>query len=282
MGNTTWPLLELNSHATMYACDFAPTAVDLVRRHPAYACGRLTAFVADITGGRGGLRGLGMRGWMCGLPCSMLLPAAVPGTSAVDTPSASPLPLRSRRPDGARAGWQRGRLHHDFRAVCNCAGGHAAHAAPRGRHAAPRRPAAVQVGAAGGGPAHDTAHDSVRCLQAAGKERRAAEGCLPPWESCRDYAAGDLAQDRLAAAGRQQRLAPNFFVRWDGTCAYYFSEARAWCLKLGRRAPTAAKERRRCVRSKFTRSCDGGQPVRGTEPLHAPTATSAGGPAGAV
>ena len=46
----------------------------------------------------------------------------------------------------------------------------------------------------------------------------------------RDYAAGDLAQERLEAAGRQQQLGPGFFVRWDGTCAYYFTEVWRACL----------------------------------------------------
>ncbi len=29
----------------------------------------------------------------------------------------------------------------------------------------------------------------------------------------------------MAAEGRQQRLASNFYVRWDGTRAFYFEEA---------------------------------------------------------
>ncbi len=46
----------------------------------------------------------------------------------------------------------------------------------------------------------------------------------------RDYAEGDLAQARFAAAARQQRLGANFYARGDGTRAYYFSEARVLCL----------------------------------------------------
>lgn len=50
VGNTIFPLLELNPQAFVYACDFAPSAVEIVRAHPQYAsCGRVHAFVADIT-----------------------------------------------------------------------------------------------------------------------------------------------------------------------------------------------------------------------------------------
>ena len=49
MGNTAFPLLELNPSSTVFACDFAPEAVDLVRVNPEYKSGRIHAFVADIT-----------------------------------------------------------------------------------------------------------------------------------------------------------------------------------------------------------------------------------------
>ena len=52
--------------------------------------------------------------------------------------------------------------------------------------------------------------------------------CLPS-PPHRDYAAGDLAQDRLAAEGRQQLLGASFYVRWDGTRAFYFSEVSPCC-----------------------------------------------------
>lgn len=40
----------------------------------------------------------------------------------------------------------------------------------------------------------------------------------------RDYAEGDLAQLRLAGPTRNQRISENFYVRSDGTQAYYFSQ----------------------------------------------------------
>jgi hypothetical protein len=40
----------------------------------------------------------------------------------------------------------------------------------------------------------------------------------------RDYATGDLAQQRLACEGRHKRLAPDFYVRGDGTRCLYFSK----------------------------------------------------------
>ena len=49
VGNTAFPLLELNPQSQVYVCDFAPSAIELVKAHPQYACGRMHAFVADIT-----------------------------------------------------------------------------------------------------------------------------------------------------------------------------------------------------------------------------------------
>jgi SAM-dependent methyltransferase len=49
VGNTVFPLLEVNPDAYVYACDFASTAVGHVREHPNFQCGRIEAFEADIT-----------------------------------------------------------------------------------------------------------------------------------------------------------------------------------------------------------------------------------------
>jgi len=49
VGNTAFPLLELNKQSHVYACDFAPSAVEMVRANPQYSSQRMHAFVADIT-----------------------------------------------------------------------------------------------------------------------------------------------------------------------------------------------------------------------------------------
>lgn len=40
----------------------------------------------------------------------------------------------------------------------------------------------------------------------------------------RDYAAGDMAEGRFQNGARLKCLGPRFYVRGDGTCAYYFTE----------------------------------------------------------
>eukprot|EP00882_Tetradesmus_deserticola_P023439 GHRQ01025505.1.p1 GENE.GHRQ01025505.1~~GHRQ01025505.1.p1 ORF type:complete len:293 (+),score=136.66 GHRQ01025505.1:102-980(+) len=49
VGNSIYPLLDINPQLRVYACDFSATAVQLVQQHPEYAGGRVEAFVADIT-----------------------------------------------------------------------------------------------------------------------------------------------------------------------------------------------------------------------------------------
>ncbi len=76
----------------------------------------------------------------------------------------------------------------------------------------------------------------------------------------RDYAEGDLAQLRLSGPTRKQRLSHNFYVRSDGTQAYYFSKVSlpaAWCfLCCIRQAVTGIQSIRLgsvCVQSGLTR-----------------------------
>ncbi|EIE22455.1 S-adenosyl-L-methionine-dependent methyltransferase [Coccomyxa subellipsoidea C-169] len=49
VGNALLPLLETNAEAIAYACDFSPSAVDILRSHPLHQAGRVHAFVADLT-----------------------------------------------------------------------------------------------------------------------------------------------------------------------------------------------------------------------------------------
>lgn len=58
----------------------------------------------------------------------------------------------------------------------------------------------------------------------------------------RDYAEGDLAESRLAASSRQQKLQDNFYVRGDGTQAYYFSQVRRRTLMWHGTASNAQNE----------------------------------------
>lgn len=49
VGNTLFPLLEDNPRLSVYACDFSPVAVDLVKSHPAFDGSECHAFVCDLT-----------------------------------------------------------------------------------------------------------------------------------------------------------------------------------------------------------------------------------------
>eukprot|EP00887_Chlorella_sp_A99_P007498 scaffold2.g7498.t1 len=145
-GNSVFPLLALRPAARVWACDFAPRAVALVRAHPAYAAaaaaGRCFAFVADISRDdlceAGGVPRAGVDACSMVFVLSALSPAAMPAALA--------------------------------------------------RVAACLRPGAGRV-------------------------------------LFRDYAAGDLAAERFGGAGRQQRLGDGFYARWDGTRAFFFTEA---------------------------------------------------------
>ncbi|KAI8104437.1 hypothetical protein M9434_002992 [Picochlorum sp. BPE23] len=48
-GSSVYPLLSIRDDSHVYACDFAASAVELVKRNPDYASGRVTGFTADIT-----------------------------------------------------------------------------------------------------------------------------------------------------------------------------------------------------------------------------------------
>lgn len=50
----------------------------------------------------------------------------------------------------------------------------------------------------------------------------------------------DLAQQRLGTSGRPQQLGSSFFMRMDGTKAFYFSEARYPVCACARLCPTSS------------------------------------------
>nr|VDD13732.1 unnamed protein product [Brassica rapa] len=49
-GNTIFPLIATYPHIFVYACDFSPRAVDLVKAHEEYTETRVCAFASDLTG----------------------------------------------------------------------------------------------------------------------------------------------------------------------------------------------------------------------------------------
>lgn len=49
VGNFFFPLLQTNANLTVYACDFSPRAVDLIRSNAAFDRNRCVPFVADLT-----------------------------------------------------------------------------------------------------------------------------------------------------------------------------------------------------------------------------------------
>eukprot|EP00743_Colponemidia_sp_Colp-15_P005175 GILK01005569.1.p1 GENE.GILK01005569.1~~GILK01005569.1.p1 ORF type:complete len:316 (+),score=56.90 GILK01005569.1:43-948(+) len=49
VGNTVFPLLELNPNLFVFALDFSPRAIEFVKAHPSYNTERCSAYVVDIT-----------------------------------------------------------------------------------------------------------------------------------------------------------------------------------------------------------------------------------------
>ncbi|CAN8287882.1 unnamed protein product [Cochlearia groenlandica] len=49
-GNTVFPLIATYPHIFVYACDFSPRAVELVKAHDEYTETRVSAFACDLTG----------------------------------------------------------------------------------------------------------------------------------------------------------------------------------------------------------------------------------------
>ncbi|CAN6456163.1 unnamed protein product [Victoria cruziana] len=135
-GNTIFPLLATFPNIFIYACDFSPRAVDLVKGHKDFNVDCVDVFVCDLT-----VDDLGNKI----LPSSVDLVTMIFMLSAV-SPEKMPLVLQNIR----------------------------------------------------------------RVLKPNGHVL------------LRDYAIGDLAQERLTT--KNQKISENFYVRGDGTRAFYFSE----------------------------------------------------------
>ncbi|KAF7817368.1 S-adenosyl-L-methionine-dependent methyltransferase [Senna tora] len=134
-GNTIFPVIASYPDAFVYACDFSPRAVDLVKTHKDFEESRVSAFVSDLTADD-----------LCKKisPSSVDIVTMIFMLSAV-SPEKMPIVLQN------------------VRKVVK----------PNG------------------------------------------------YVLFRDYATGDLAQERFS--GKDQKISDNFYVRGDGTRAYYFS-----------------------------------------------------------
>jgi len=144
VGNTVFPLLELDAEATVYCCDFSKRAIDMVLERaatlPPRDRDRVKAFVCDAT-------------------CESLLENVPAGCVDVAT-MVFALSAMSR----------------EKMKYC------------------------------------------VRNLSTVMRDGQRGAICV------RDYAAGDLAQERFEGkAAANQKLSENFYVRHDGTRAYYFT-----------------------------------------------------------
>ncbi|KAL2317935.1 hypothetical protein Fmac_031811 [Flemingia macrophylla] len=134
-GNTIFPVVASYPDAFVYACDFSPRAIELVKTHADFKESHISAFVFDLTADD-----------LCKEipPCSVDIVTMIFMLSAV-SPEKMPLVLQNVRnvikPNG--------------------------------------------------------------------------------YVLFRDYATGDLAQERFS--GKDQKISDNFYVRGDGTRAYYFS-----------------------------------------------------------
>ncbi|CAL0322687.1 unnamed protein product [Lupinus luteus] len=134
-GNTIFPVIASYPDAFIYACDFSPRAIELVKTHEDFKESHVNAFVSDLTADD-----------LCKeiLPSSVDIITMIFMLSAV-SPEKMPLVLQN------------------IRKVIK----------PNG------------------------------------------------YVLLRDYATGDLAQERFS--GKDQKISDNFYVRGDGTRAYYFS-----------------------------------------------------------
>lgn len=208
VGNAALPLLEvLAPPAPVYACDFSPTAISILRAKAASAtalasssspsssgCGRLRAFVADAS----------QPGALTGDPQFPIRPGSLAAATLVFALSAmSPAAMAAAvanvetvlSPKGGRA------FVRDY-AVGDMAGARlAGRSTPRRLHA--WLPAASGVAAAGGGGGGT-----------AGEEEESRDGT----DAARARAEAEAEAAAALLSGGE------FFARGDGTRAFYFSE----------------------------------------------------------
>ncbi|KAI9118477.1 hypothetical protein K1719_010809 [Acacia pycnantha] len=134
-GNTIFPLIASYPDAFVYACDFSPQAIELVKAHKEFEESHVSAFVSDLTADD---------------LCKQISPSSVDIVTMIFMLSAvSPEKM------------------------------------------------------------HQVLQNIRKVIKPSG------------YLLFRDYATGDLAQERFS--GKDQKISDNFYVRGDGTRAYYFS-----------------------------------------------------------
>ncbi|XP_028790989.1 uncharacterized protein LOC114746874 isoform X1 [Neltuma alba] len=134
-GNTIFPVIASYPDAFVYACDFSPRAIELVKTHKEFEGSRVSAFVSDLTADD---------------LCKQISPSSVDIVTMIFMLSAvSPEKM------------------------------------------------------------HQVLQNIRKVIKPNG------------YVLFRDYATGDLAQERFS--GKDQKISDNFYVRGDGTRAYYFS-----------------------------------------------------------
>lgn len=154
VGNTIFPLLQINRTSYVYACDFAPTAINIVHQHPLYkSSNRVTAFVADLINDD----------MINNVPNGIVDACTMIFVLSAISPEAMPAAVANVKQTLRRY---------------RCSSGN------------------VSDNSSGGGQI-----------------------------LFRDYAVGDLAQERLQREYKQQRIGEGFYMRGDGTRAYYFTES---------------------------------------------------------
>lgn len=231
VGNSVFPLLELNPQLRVYACDFSPTAVQLVQVRT-----RTCALLSFIR-----------------TPSSIKCPCAAPTRAAARALPAARSFLQAHPQYAACAGRVRAFVADitsdslsaelpgrpvDFCSMVFVLSAVAPAAMPQ-VHACADPPVA-SLAVFEQPPAASCAHaPSCACSTAvvnparppAPPKRQALRNVasvLKPGAGrvlFRDYAAGDLAQSRLDALGRGAKLiSERFYVRGDGTCCYYYTE----------------------------------------------------------